>query len=197
MSPLFSDQLIKVATWEQTMKFRHTGFTLIELVITIALFGILVVWAVPNVRTFIKNARISSVTSDLTGDIAVTRQEAQRRGVAMQICASADGLACASGAAIDWLNGWIIKTATSGQVVKYNQTPQGPISGRTGSNSLTAIGPTSMAFIPSGSISAAFGAAPPVIIRVRDDRAIAGGDLTQRDITVTLVGRPQITKVAN
>jgi prepilin-type N-terminal cleavage/methylation domain-containing protein len=179
------------------MKSRHTGFTLIELVITIALFGILVVWAVPNVRTFIKNARISSVTSDLSGDIAVTRQEAQRRGVAMQICASADGLACASGTAIDWLNGWIIKTATSGQVVKYNQTPQGPISGRTGSNLLTAIGPASMAFIPSGSVSAAFGAAPPVTISVRDDRANPSGDLTQRDITVTLVGRPQIKKVAN
>jgi prepilin-type N-terminal cleavage/methylation domain-containing protein len=193
MSPLFSDQLIKVATWEQTMKFRHTGFTLIELVITIALLGILLAWAIPNVRLFIKNARISSVASELMGDIGVARQEAQRRGVVVEICASADGTTCLSGST-DWLNGWIIRTVTSGQIVKSNQTPLGPSSGRIGYNLLTANGPAAIAFIPSGSMSTTVGSPPPVTINVRDDRS-GTGDFTQRDITVTLVGRPQAVKV--
>ncbi len=180
------------------MKSRHTGFTLIELVITIALLGILLAWAIPNVRTFIKNARISSSASELMGDIGVARQEAQRRGVVVQICASADGTNCAGGASSDWLNGWIIKTATLGQVIRYNKEPQGPISGRaTGtSNQLTANGPPNIAFIPSGSMSTTVGSPPPVTINIRDERATAGGDTTQRDVTVTLVGRPQILKVS-
>jgi type IV fimbrial biogenesis protein FimT len=189
MSPLFSDQLIKVATWEQTMKFRHTGFTLIELVITIALLGILLAWAIPNVTTFIKNARMSGIANELSGDIGIARQEAQRRGRSVTICASVDGLICDTGTP-EWTNGWIIRapTNTAGfQVVKYNRQPSGPseptkwYSGAGSNGSIT--------FSPSGSATA--GAA----IRIRDDRAGAG-DLTQRDISVTIVGRPQVTKVA-
>ena len=177
------------------MKSRHVGFTLIELVITIALLGILLAWAIPNVRTFIKNARISSTASELMGDIGVARQEAQRRGVVVEICASTNGTTCLTGS-VDWLNGWIIRTVTTGQIIRYNQTPGGPSSGRVAYNLLTANGPAAIAFIPSGSMSTTVGSAPPVIINVRDDRASASGDTTQRDISVTLVGRPQVLKVS-
>jgi type IV fimbrial biogenesis protein FimT len=190
MSPLFSDQLIKVATWEQTMKFRHTGFTLIELVITVALFGILLAWAIPNVTTFIKNARISGITNELVGDIGVARQEAQRRGRAVTICASSNGTSCDTGSP-DWMVGWIIlaTTATGTQVVKYNNEPEGPSATR----KVTGVGPASIIFLASGSLST-LGPTPPIIINLRDDRA-GKGDLTQRDISVSLVGRPITEKV--
>lgn len=176
------------------MKSRHNGFTLIELVITIALLGILVAWAVPNIRTFIKNARIVSVTNELVADIGLARQEAQRRGRTVQICASNDGTTCSG---TDWLDGWIINAPapppTAGTiVVKRNREPQGPATGRTGGNLIRAVGALTMSFLPSGQLSGGLGA---VTINVRDDRA-GQGDLTQRDIAVTLVGRPSAQKVA-
>lgn len=173
------------------MKTSHKGFTLIELVITVALFSMLLMWAIPNVTTFIRNARINSVTSELNGDIGVARQEAQRRGRAVTICASLDGLTCQSGTP-DWMDGWIVlaPTATATLVVKYIKEPEGPAATR----KVTANGPAAIIFLPSGSLSTA-GPPPPIRISIRDERA-GTGDLTQRDITLTLVGRPLVEKVA-
>ena len=189
MSPLFSDQLIKVATWEQTMKFRHTGFTLIELVITIALLGILLAWAIPNVTTFIKNARMNSIVNELVGDIGVARQEAQRRGRRVQICASSDGANCDTTTPPEWVNGWIILAPDSTgvqRVVKYTKEPSGA---REAAKWFTGPGPNApITFFPSGSAVAG------TVIQIRDDRS-GLTDPTQRDISVTPVGRPFVQKV--
>jgi type IV fimbrial biogenesis protein FimT len=170
------------------MKSRNTGFTLIELMITVALLGILLLWAIPNVTVFIENARMSSVSNELIADISIARQEAQRRGRPVTICASSDGLTCLTGTP-DWMEGWIIRapTATATLVVKFNKEPQGSAATR----KVTAVGTQpSVTFLPSGTTAGA-----TALIRFRDYRA-GSGDLTQRDISVTFVGRPLLEKVA-
>ena len=173
------------------MKLRNAGFTLIELMITVALLGVLLLWAIPNVTVFIQNARMSSVSNELIADISIARQEAQRRGRPVTICASSDGLTCLTGPPDpDWMEGWIIRapTATSGTVlvIKYTNQPQGPITTR----KVTGIGTqASVTFSPSGT------AGTTAVISFRDNRA-GSGDLTQRNISVNFVGRPLLEKVA-
>jgi type IV fimbrial biogenesis protein FimT len=163
------------------------GFTLIELMITVAILGVLALWAVPNVRTFIQNARMTSMANELIADITLARQEAQRRGAQVSICASSDGATCLSGTP-DWMEGWIItQPSANNLVIKSTREPDGPA----GSRKLTGTGPAAMVFSPTGSVSAGGGT---LVVELRDERKGTGGNL-QRDVSVSLVGRPQVLKV--
>lgn len=79
------------------------GFTLIELVVTIAVLSILVTVAVPSMRTFIQNGRLITQTNDLIGDLNYARSEAIKRRINTGICRSTDGLTFASSGA--WRDG--------------------------------------------------------------------------------------------
>ena len=79
------------------------GFTLIELVVTMAVAAILVAIAVPNMRTFIQNGRLNTQVNDLIGDISLARSEAIKRRTNVGICMSTNGITCAGGG--DWRDG--------------------------------------------------------------------------------------------
>ena len=73
---------------------RQLGFTLMELIITLVIAAILVSLAVPNMRTFIQNGRISTQANDFVTDITYARSEAIKRGTNVALCASTSGTAC-------------------------------------------------------------------------------------------------------
>lgn len=82
------------------------GFTLPELMVTIALAAILVTMVVPSFSTLIKNNRTTTQINTLLGDINLARSEAIKRGVRVAICSSADQATCA--ASTNWATGWIV-----------------------------------------------------------------------------------------
>lgn len=170
---------------------RERGFTMVELMIALVIVGILLAWAVPNLTSFIQNARMTSIANELQGDIMLARQDALRRGGPVTICASSDGVTCLTGT-VDWLGGWII-TATNpndGATSVVKSTTSIDTGG--GSRKVTGNGPATIGFSPGGTVSSAAGG--PIVITLRDDRAGKGGS-TQRDITINLVGRAVIQKV--
>lgn len=84
---------------------RARGFTLIELMVTIAVIALLAAVAAPAMVTLMNSNRLSSSAGELTAALQLARAEAVRRSATVTVCGSADGIACTNGA--DWAN-WIV-----------------------------------------------------------------------------------------
>lgn len=83
-----------------------SGFTLIELIVTLAVVAILATVGVPAMQQLIAGNRLTVETNDLITDLNLTRSEAIRSGQPATICKSAGGNDCET--AVDWHNGWIV-----------------------------------------------------------------------------------------
>lgn len=84
---------------------RGRGFTLVELMITLAVAAILLTMAVPSFRTTIQNNRLITEANDFVTALHLARSEAIKRRARVTLCKSADGAACT--ATGGWEQGWI------------------------------------------------------------------------------------------
>lgn len=81
------------------------GFTLLELMIAIAIAAILTGLAAPSMITVFRNNRVQTEQSSFVADLMLARTEAVRRGQPVSVCASTDGASCSSSSS--WQTGWI------------------------------------------------------------------------------------------
>ncbi len=87
------------------MKTSH-GLTLIELMVTLAVFAIITVLAFPGFKLYQQNSNRVSQINDLVAVFNMARSEAVKRGLAVTVCASADQATCSN--INDWTTGWIV-----------------------------------------------------------------------------------------
>ena len=106
------------------MAYSHArGFTLMQLIITIAIVGVLTRLAVPLFQYVTTTNRIANEINGLLGDLEFARSSAVTQGTSVTVCVSANPTAatpsCSSGAlsAPSWTTGWIVYTGTSATTV--------------------------------------------------------------------------------
>ena len=94
---------------------RQSGFTLLELMVVIAVLAILSAVAAPSIATFISTQRLRNAAFDLVSDLLLARNEALNRQNNVVISPSS-----ASGG--EWSDGWTI-TSPSGTVTSRLGVP--------------------------------------------------------------------------
>jgi type IV fimbrial biogenesis protein FimT len=88
---------------------RARGFTLVELIVTMAVAGILISIAMPSFRSFMQNSRLTTQASTLVYSLNLARSEAIRLDTPVEVCASSDGATCNIAATPPgWADGWIV-----------------------------------------------------------------------------------------
>lgn len=91
-------------------KMKKNGFTLIELIVTLAIAGIFASIAIPSFLDMLANDKTTSVANDLLASVQQTRSEAVRYSSNSIICARADDNTCGS----SWSKGWVIQSDQNG-----------------------------------------------------------------------------------
>jgi type IV fimbrial biogenesis protein FimT len=93
------------------MKRGQSGFTLLELMVVVAIVGLLLAVGVPAMGNFIRNARITGAANDVMAGLHFARSEALKRRLPVTLCTSANSQdpnpanpACANS---PLLTGWI------------------------------------------------------------------------------------------
>lgn len=79
---------------------RNRGFTLIELMVVLAIAAILLTVGVPSFRDLMIKNRLSGQIQEFYNAINFARSEAIKRGNFVSICKSSDGSTC--GGSNDW-----------------------------------------------------------------------------------------------
>jgi type IV fimbrial biogenesis protein FimT len=101
---------------------RTSGFTLVEMLIAMALVAILLTIGIPSFRFVTNSNRIAGEINGLLGDMQFARSEAVKEGQPVTVCVSTDGANCATGATANaWQSGWIVSDV-NGNVLRV-QTP--------------------------------------------------------------------------
>ncbi|MDY6943856.1 MAG: GspH/FimT family pseudopilin [Pseudomonadota bacterium] len=162
----------------------NTGFTLVELILTLAIASIVMVAAAPSIQVLVQNNRLTAQTNELVASLNLARSEAVKRAKTVTVCKSATLTNCDTTGSGDWEVGWIVFVDDNGDVdVDTGDTIVRVVDGLAAGNSLrSASTNNSLQYTGDGRVNGAQSFA------LCDSR----GATHARAIVLTTVGRTRL-----
>lgn len=171
-------------------RYYRQGFTLIELMVTIALLVIMMALAAPSFVSFRRNSELASISNSFLAALNTARTEAMKRNMfAMVVPQNADN---------DWTKGWFVFVdtdddkafdATKDILVMQQEAPPSYIT-LTGNNS-TAAAASYVRYDGSGFSRPTGADVPNTTLTI--SRSDASGDYRQiRRIKIAVTGRARV-----
>lgn len=167
----------------KTLRIKdQRGFTLVELLVAIAVLSILVAIGVPTFNQVTLTSKLRAYSNEIVASSSLARSEAIKRNAIVTMCVSSDGVNCE---ADGWEEGWIIfQDADTDGVVDSTETliqRQPPTD--TGFQIVAAV--DTLNFQPSG-----VGATTTSLKVCRSSPSVGG---VERLVTISATGRTTVT----
>jgi type IV fimbrial biogenesis protein FimT len=175
------------------MKTHHEkGFTLIELMVAVALLAITLAIGVPSFRDTIQANRMATQANEFVAALNFARSEAIKRATRATLCKSSDGSSCVTTG--NWDQGWIVFIDSNnnaaaddgtGSILKvYSNLGSSTLSGNTNVANYVS-------YVSSGFTQLTTGAIQAGTFTLCPDTSGATG----RSIVISATGRPTVSKV--
>jgi type IV fimbrial biogenesis protein FimT len=167
--------------------------------ITLAVAAVLATVAIPNLRSFIQNSRLSSAANDLLRSFQLARTEALKRQLPVAVCASAAPTAPAPTCSYGPFKGWIVFVDTNSNwqvdngelILERHELIDSSVTVKTDNNGIQQYLATGFASPP--------GAESPtrniLLCDVRGNQLV-GTNSVERAVLITSAGRARVSKAA-